>query len=685
MNKFLTMMLLLLSIVTPMFAQDDDENLGLDSLPPLPQELLDRIADTCRNPVVQNFALIRYQNYSKVYLEMGGHPVQSIGYKELDANSGFTTAMLQSGKAVLTNLIPGQFYTLQTANSCGVPVSFVFETDTNLQELIQVSGPFFEAITAYTRMDVPMSFTNYLATLTDISPYEKTAFIQQYFYRGKPFSNDIGDFVPPVPPLPDGPDTCFCNAIYTSQLALPGMMDLISGTIRDESQSGSSNDPKNMNGDPRARVWYWLNNRGAAKYHQLFTNAYKAKKGVDYVRAMTWQDSTKKDEYITSYQQSKLKINLLCMDGDEVPKECACEKTVEYWYRYDTRVSTESAIGNGGSGASVNSVSQVEDMGILSYFEEFDVEASYDPLGFVVARNASKCDRTPNSTFWTKAIDIYAAYLDVATQIYKSTQGGATVDTAQVRKLGNSVVKYLKTIESLINADYFDPTNCDDDADVFSSKEGSKIKKIRPNMPAVLAINSFDKLSAGGRRSWYSTARVLSNFYIAANIRHNAYDGTPVHCCSPKVGLWVLGSCDGAPLSTGQLKILVAEHLRLAGYLNLPPDPLAPGGVTVPREFGYLRQEGSKEVCNRLPINNSGGSGFGGGTEERSLSIQKDFQRLSIWDASGKMIANFTADDTQSADVNALVRERLQSVSAGMYFVRLEANGQTSTQKIFIK
>ncbi len=672
-------MLLILSIFARAAAQDDDV---LPDSFPVPPGWFDTYGDTCFNPSMDNFAVIHYQNYSKAYMEIHsitGTPISTIGFKELgSANLDFQPRTIQpDGGILLNNLLPGRLYAVQTYNTCGQPVVFAFEVnrDDDDPEMIEVPEVLFEAISEYTRMDVPQKFPDYLASRTDINPYVKTAFIQQYFFRGRPFDSDFGDLVPTVPPI-DSPDSCYCTALKTALVVQPANINFAAGTMTDEEQEGGGYDKrKRIAGYDNTNYWYWLNNRGAAKWHQLNTEGKKAAKSKDLAHNMSWirQDSA---SYIASYQQAKIKTNLFCMDGDMVPKECECRKKIIYWYRYDTRVHTEAHLRNGGS-SSVNAVAQAEDMAIISSFEESNVEQSYRMLKFLMARKASACDRAAVPSFWTKMIDLYSAHLDIGLSIlgFKKDK----IDTVQVRKLANSVIKYLNKVKDVVDPPEPPASSCTLDADVFSDVEGSDTTYIRPNVVQVLAINSFDKLYSGGRRSWYSNARINSNFFIAAEVLPS-HEG-PRHCCTRGMATWVVGSCAG-PLSTEALKREVTTFFYLKDFSGFVPDNGSPNGITMPAEFGVLTRKVANEYCNRF---DSGlGSGLNGDViTDRSINYS-GYSNLSIWDVSGRLIANFN-ESVPFNEMDALIRAKLTDLVPGVYFVRTEANGIATTRKIFVR
>lgn len=643
--------------------------------------------EECPPPSIDVLTIIHYRDYAKVYMEIKGTNATFVSYQLAGEPGAPQQVPVKDGKVLFEKLAPNQHYYLRTLDACGKETApMVIDTKTEPDEAISISTPFYNAITAYLRENKGEPFDKFLTNLESVSPYEKTAFIQQFFLKGAALTTDGGETVPPVPSGADGgePTDCVCNSIRTSPMAFPANMNAVTKTITDYSQPGSGNTPTNLGGDGNTRTWFWLNNKGAAKWHNLWTEGYKSEKGVDYDKEMGWQDQA-----VTSYQQSWLRMTFLCLDGDRIPKECECNKTVKFWYRYDTRIKAVAELRYGTTG-SKNSVAQTEDMALASFWEEAN-PASFEPLKMVIGRVESHCERTPNPGFWTNLTQLLGSAASLTLDVVAATQGQSNSFTPQqLAQISDKLKDYFNQIGTVINTPYYNPANCDNEAELPFSMEDAIIKTMRPNAPIVLAINTFDKMKAGGRRAWHSYARINSDFHITGVIDANAYDGTPVHCCSPKVATWILGSCDG-DRSTDHLKVEVAEFLYLAGFNGLVPAPIGNGRI-VPGEFGYLSERSSREECNKIVVNPGivGGGETGGRSNEmlgseNASEAKNTFQSLSVWDVSGRMIAEFTAQDLQTGvNVRQLVNERLQGMTPGIYFVRQVQNGEMRTRKILV-
>lgn len=633
----------------------------------------------CEFPQLEFSSIIYYENYAKAYLKFTDNNLKLILYKLHGSADMYQEATVNSGEAVLFNLQPDQLYEIKMQNDCGESDEAIeINTHNEQAEIVEVSNRLYDHIAEYLRNNDRTPFPDFLNGLEDINPYEKVAFVQQFFFKGAVFTEDLAEVVP-IPPDPVEPTDCFCNYIRTSAMAAPANMNFASGIIQEYMEPGGG--VKTNLGDPDTDTWHYYNNKGAAKWHQLYAEGYNSTPGSDYDVTVSWHDGN-----LISYQQNWIRMSLICMDGDRVPQECACEKTVKFWYRYDAKVTAYAEAKDGKWNYSENAVAMAEDMAIATFMEESS-PITFEVLKSSLARTESHCDRSVNPNFWTNLATVGTNAATLALSILAVTgAGGANIPAATITQVSNQIKNYYSSIATQINTPFYNPANCDNERTEYGSMDGYHPAKLRPNVPVILTVNSFDKLSAGGRRAWHSFGRVNSNCYIATIIDHNSYDGTPKHCCSPKVAAWVLGSIDG-PWSTDQLKIAVAEIFYTAGMNNLTPTNMG-NGHTLPREFGYLSQASSDPACNRIVVNQGKGINTSAVLENSNrFDHLSNFQSLSVWDVSGRQIANFTAQDLKYLDpsgINNMVNQKLSSLTPGIYFLNLLANGEVSTHKVVV-
>lgn len=207
------------------------------------------------------------------------------------------------------------------------------------------------------------------------------------------------------------------------------------------------------------------------------------------------------------YQQSYLRITLLCLDGDKIPKACECEKNVDFWYRYNTLVTAVAELRHPTTG-SKNSIAQAEDMAISSFWEEFN-PASFQMIKMLRAEAESHCYREPNPAFWTNGFQLLANGAAIAAAILGATQGqDSTYSAQELAQIASLIQSFFETAGAVITTPYHNPTNCDPIDEKDDNIDGSISKTLKPNSPIVFAINSFSKLYAGGRRAWIRTIDV---------------------------------------------------------------------------------------------------------------------------------------------------------------------------------
>lgn len=601
---FTTFILLLMGLTT---WSQSEAPVNLDSLFPIQIQYSELNANRCVTPEVKTLALVQYENYTKAYLELEGGPVnQSLSYR-LAGTSGFIADnQTTDGKALFTNLLPNRIYEVKLTDNCGNSDHYLkIDTKVTSGEMLTVSNNLYTGIVNYIAAPNGVQFPAYLENLQNVSPYEKLALMQQLFFRGQPFRFDSGTQIPTVPDNPDGDDACFCNAIRTVQSVEPG--NIYNGVISDQSQPGGGN-IAHMGGDNNTRTWQYLNNKGAAKWHNLWTEGYKSEPGVDYEKEVSWASTNSN----VSYQHSWLRVAFICMDGDtRLPEACQCEKDIDFWYGYDTQVKTVAELREGaGQNHSKNAVAQVEDMA-LAYFLRESPQPDIQMLNKALARAESHCERTINEQYWTNNAALMGQTVTFLGSVFSVVQGSSSnISQNAFSQLGTAVQNYFNTLNQAMNTPYYNPTTCTEKSE-SASMQGHHSTALRPNEPVVMGITSFDKLFAGGRRAWHSYARINSNFSLAGYLRSNANDGTPRHCCSPKTAMWVVGSCDG-PVSTEVLKIRAANLFWTAGLSTGYQTTNAGNGRTMPSDYGWISEPSTDSGCNSIIVNDGGGGGTGG-------------------------------------------------------------------------
>jgi hypothetical protein len=114
MKQILVFTFLLLSILSRMQAQDDDELVNLDSLYPIDPYYYQLAANNCHVPQVEGLAVIQYNGYSKAFISLKGEVFSpNVQYRLKESSEAFTETSLDNGKIVLNSLLPNQNYIIK--------------------------------------------------------------------------------------------------------------------------------------------------------------------------------------------------------------------------------------------------------------------------------------------------------------------------------------------------------------------------------------------------------------------------------------------------------------------------------------------------------------------------------------------------------------------------------------------
>jgi hypothetical protein len=607
-------------------SEDDDELVNLDTIYP---ENVMQPADTCISPVVTDVTVLQFETYAEAQVTIfPSNLASTIYYKELGSTSEFSQVQAsETGVAMFYGLGKSKTYQIAVQNHCGVLTSIgIINTQTEFEGTVTVSEKLHFELNRYLKEESTVKLTDFLRNLIAVSLFERTSFVQRFFFNGTPLTDGAPLIIPEI----TVPTVCFCKEIFTTQLAIPAQLQFItpgSGNIENYTQPGSGV-KTNLGGNSNG--WYWLNNRGAAKYHEVWTEGWKADKSSNKSYQVSWDGPA----IPIAAQKSYIKVTLLCLDGDEVPAECGCEKDIEFSYRYDVRATTFAKIT--GTTNSREAWAQAEDFFTVVFEDESKPDDTrYQVLDMDVTRAASQCSFTVNPQFWTnittllgQSANLYFAY--TATQ---NIPEGQNPNPAQQNALTTAITNFANTLGAVFTTSYGLPTDCDIYDDKFGGKERSSVvRSFKPNATITLTVSSYDKIACGGKRKWFSNARVLSGHYLTGVVKHNAYDGTPLHCCTPKIGMWLVGHCGGSR-TEDQLKVEAADNLYHNGILGLIQTP---GGRSVENDFGYTVQASSLEICNTIVVNPEVTGGRSDGSE--TASILDDFTTIQIYDATGRLV-----------------------------------------------
>ncbi len=472
---------------------------------PYEQYFLDLMADTCDFPVVRLAPVIHYAQGPVAYVTF----TESVGDVRLKSTeeTSFSNISVAGQEKLFQGLLPNKIYEIQVLNRCGQYVSAgTIDTKTEAIDPILVSPELYEAIRDFqnqTATVVPLG--QFLNERQDVAFFEKVYFIQQYFLNGQPISVFSETALPYYMP----PTVCNCKFMFNIlQNAVPG--DILNNTIlpRVEFQT-----KQHLGGNDNTAYWWNRNTKGAAKWHQLLTEGSKAG-GTNHTWQMRMADSTA----TVGTQYGHLRYNLFC-NINEVPADCQCEKQLWLYWRYDTEVCALAEKHDEGWGNKA-AVAAAEDVAVAVIRRDGNNVPIVPGGGGRVIRALSECEQTVNPQFWANAATLALNIFGVVNPLG---------DTIGLSQLTNSITNLINT--PYYSANFCENLNCREETPCF----GDTLVYMQPNQPINLYLFSNSSLMAGGKRSWFSWSRVLSDFYMTGFVPGGYPSEEEIHCCTKKI------------------------------------------------------------------------------------------------------------------------------------------------------
>ncbi|MCE7924831.1 MAG: hypothetical protein DYG98_17410 [Haliscomenobacteraceae bacterium CHB4] len=621
------------------------------------------MADTCDFPFVRLAPVIHYAQGPAAYVTFTEN-VGDIRLKRTDEVS-FSTIAVAGQEKLFQGLVSNKIYEIQVLNRCGqYVVAGTIDTKTDVQENpILVSPELYEAIRDFQNQsetaNTPLG--QFLEGRQDVAFFEKIYFIQRYFLNDQPISafspTELPDFMPPT--------ICNCKFVFNIlQNAVPG--EIVNGEVipRKEFQP-----KKRLNGNDNTAFWWNRNTKGAAKWHVLLTEGSKAG-GTTHTWQMRMADSTA----TSGTHYGHLRYNLFCTNYQELPGDCSCNKPLWLYWRYDTEVCAHAEKHPEGWGSKA-AVSAAEDVAVAVIRRDGNNIPVVPGGGGRVIRATSECEQTVNSQFWanaaTVAINITAVAFGLA--------AGESPSPAEQQLFNLGLNGLTNSITELINtpyysANYCENTNCREE----NACMGDTLVYMQANQPINLYLFSNSSLLAGGKRSWFSWSRTLSDFYLVGYVPGGYSAQEEPYCCSKKYANWVLGSESG-PHTTDELKGEVGVILGAWAPWPLPLDPWT-GAVQIPYEIHSMA----------VPVVECpNGGGFHGGGDDRNAlqdgneSVPPNTYRLLVFDASGRLLLQ-TGQENLPTDFRQYLREIMPFAASGIYLVQALSPSDKKSFKVFL-
>ena len=654
--------LFLAAVFLPMAIRGQD-SLGVELSP----EFLAVMADTCRPPRLEAKSVINYETYSRAYLEFEGTVEgQPFGYRLLDATEGGQIAST-NGEILIEGLAPDNLYEVTVIDNCGdevvVAVLSTFADNPSIRG-IEVSDRMYDVIVAFQSQEGAVPLEEYIEEAEGVSPYEKVSFIQQFFYTGQKFQFDGGPVPPPPPPPPPpSPDKeCRCMFVFnTSQNALPGTL------LPDGSILPSTDDSDGKIDLPGNAHWWWASyTKGAAKWNAVQSEGWHAGS----------TENTVSTEVINNINASpyvgQVSYNLLCTNYASLPRDCECDKPLKLYYRYDTEVLAYANRHTGGL-SEKKSRAASQDIAVVTLRNG---NADVEVLAAGDVRAEAECNWDVNSQFWVQLIEVAGSIAGFF----------VNENSTELPTLINDLAMQLGV---LVATPFVAESGCDANATVTETlANGIKEIDFHPNEAVYMDVFSFSNLMCGGKRSWFSWANVNSNFYAAGIVDGGFLAEGEDHCCTQKIGSWVLASADG-PLSTEETSAALGFYFGTEGPWGMPNGP---GNITELTEWGWdavVVEESCIVPVNPGSIGNGGGGNLtGGGTDSRSSDTgaggdtELHEAKYVVYDISGRPVFRGVSL-FDKADVIAQFRENAGDIPAGLYFIQLSDGLKKETVKVF--
>lgn len=430
---------------------------------------------------------------------------------------------------------------------------------------------------------------------------------------------------------------------------------------------------RHISGNDDTNTWWNRNTKGAAKWHQLWTEGSKAG-GSDRKIEMRMADSTT----TVGTQYAALRYNLFCTNFEQVPSDCQCEKGIRLYWAYDTEACARAERHNEGWGGK-NAVASAEDIASVVFNRE-DGSNSPAVIDGGVARARAECERKVNAEFWANAASVA---IRVAGVVYGISVGD-TLNPAQQQIFNLGLQGLENSIRTLIQTPYYSSNFCNETNCIEKRLcWGDTLVYLKPNEPVNLYVFSNTSLMAGGKRSWFSFGRVLSNFYLAGYIPGGYTSEEQTHCCTKKYANWVLASELGAPHSTNDLK----NEVSLIFSAWNPWDALPNNGplqVQIPFEYGST----SVAVVD-CP---NGGAFTGGSGDDRAsgqytnqpIDLDARVYSVTVFDLSGRNLFQEKSFGLPADWRNFLANHWFTPPAQGIYIIHAISPSDSQTIKIFL-
>lgn len=563
-------------------------------------------------------------------------------------------------------------------------------TDGSSEELpIYISNDMSDALVDYTNGQV--SLNEFLLSREDLDIFERAYVYQKHVLKNTepidiPFpklAKTPKIIITTGPPPPPPSVTCDCELFATSIEIKPSNLAWSNSTEYKNVYThlwhylGENGTKTHLaNGGNKWKLW---NIMGPGGYRGVWTDGWKEDYGhYDEIDASAGaEDATIEDLEDTNSFRTEIGLNLICMDGQQLPSSCGCDKIVNFDYDYQVSLYTNAKTKSGGGG-SKSAIAQAQDLTAIYVKEQAgigqnDVTTLINGLDL---RAAAECDRDVNPDFWNNIFDLTG---DVV-ELYLLIQGVSTESTeydslyAVITEMLNNGdnTNILQSIANVIQTPYYSPSNCSSQTRT-DGINNTYTTILEPNRRKKFGIFNLHSMVSGGKRSWDSHASRGADFSIATVIQPSDGSDEPLDedCCVPWVGVYAY------------LGVTQAEHVEEFFDLYVLPDPIGVGNTDGKGYAGIVTRPASTADCDLYPTVDDIGSRE---QNENQSTVSSLKTVVAIYTIDGKLIEKYdTVIESENAEefVRNQLQNRIKNMPTGIFVISIRNENGIQSFKYF--
>lgn len=549
-------------------------------------------------PVIKMKAIVRFNNKAVVKLKVDNLLVGDVvSYVDNDGVVFNTNIVETDSTILLTNLGLNKVYKIVLNN--GMPNEYILDDINTFSQQgypIHLSNVFIQKIETWTSQEetnpsLPILY-HYLKDMPELDTYEKLYFFQRMYhdsFQVFPTSSWVGiddnvnwallDGIEEWNPNNINP--CRCNYVLQIDPKInPGFRDPFN----------KRNVPDNINHgrqyfDRGSDVYSHLHEigNGPAQHHKYILRVSRVNVGERSSTSGSALSTVQTPAaQISAAYKSELTFQLLCdrpIYGGALPEACKCEKKVDVFYRYDSKLMADarslSCFLCDKKGAAVT----IEDWTLVSVHQGNTTTV----LGAGKGESKANCEDVGAIGMATNIASTAAVFT------YSAMAAIATPTPATITAVSTAFQNYMNAALSIFSPNGQTCGTAGTSPPYNTLVDGSRTLTLKTNELMRVVMFNTHLFQTKARRAGEAKAEKISNYYLAATIAQNTTQNEFQYCCSKKVGLYNLGSFNGAPLNLLQTQNELGYYLGLKRPWDAPYNVNNPmSGIIVPHEVDAL-------------------------------------------------------------------------------------------------